>query len=214
MHMDYVISILPQMCGGWLVTMQIFAVTLLSLPLGVILGIARLSKFKPLAWFMEFYVWVFRGTPLLLQLLFWYYGLMAVGVRIERETAVYVAFILNYAAYLAEIFRSGIQSIDRGQYEAADVLGLSRRQTMTQIILPQVFKRVLPPIGNEVINLVKDTALVYIIAMSELSRVARIRAVTDDTLVPFAIAAVFYLLMTAIVQNFFKWVEARLDYYH
>ena len=212
--MDYVISILPQMCGGWLVTMQIFAVTLLSLPLGVILGIARLSKFKPLAWFMEFYVWVFRGTPLLLQLLFWYYGLMAVGVRIERETAVYVAFILNYAAYLAEIFRSGIQSIDRGQYEAADVLGLSRRQTMTQIILPQVFKRVLPPIGNEVINLVKDTALVYIIAMSELSRVARIRAVTDDTLVPFAIAAVFYLLMTAIVQNFFKWVEARLDYYH
>lgn len=214
MHMDYVISILPQMCGGWLVTMQIFAVTLLSLPLGVILGIARLSKFKPLAWFMEFYVWVFRGTPLLLQLLFWYFGLMAVGIRIERETAVYVAFILNYAAYLAEIFRSGIQSIDRGQYEAADVLGLSRRQTMTQIILPQVFKRVLPPIGNEVINLVKDTALVYIIAMSELSRVARIRAVTDDTLVPFAIAAVFYLLMTAIVQNFFKWVEARLDYYH
>lgn len=212
--MDYVISILPQMCGGWLVTMQIFAVTLLSLPLGVILGIARLSKFKPLAWFMEFYVWVFRGTPLLLQLLFWYFGLMAVGIRIERETAVYVAFILNYAAYLAEIFRSGIQSIDRGQYEAADVLGLSRRQTMTQIILPQVFKRVLPPIGNEVINLVKDTALVYIIAMSELSRVARIRAVTDDTLVPFAIAAVFYLLMTAIVQNFFKWVEARLDYYH
>lgn len=211
--MDYVMSILPQMFLGWLVTMQIFAVTLLSLPLGVILGIARLSKFKPLAWFMECYVWVFRGTPLLLQLLFWYFGLMAVGFRIERETAVYVAFILNYAAYLAEIFRSGIQSIDQGQYEAADVLGLSRRQTMTQIILPQVFKRVLPPIGNEVINLVKDTALVYIIAMSELSRVARIRAVTDDTLVPFAIAAVFYLLMTAVVQNFFKWVEARLDYY-
>jgi len=213
MHMDYVISILPQMCLGWLVTMQIFAVTLLSLPLGVILGIARLSKFKPLAWFMELYVWVFRGTPLLLQLLFWYFGLMAVGIRIERETAVYVAFILNYAAYLAEIFRAGIQSIDRGQYEAADVLGLSRRQTMTQIILPQVFKRVLPPIGNEVINLVKDTALVYIIAISELSRVARIRAVTDDTLVPFVIAGLFYLLMTAIVQRFFKWVESRLDYY-
>ena len=211
--MDYVISILPQMCLGWLVTMQIFAVTLLSLPLGVILGIARLSKFKPLAWFMELYVWVFRGTPLLLQLLFWYFGLMAVVIRIERETAVYVAFILNYAAYLAEIFRAGIQSIDRGQYEAADVLGLSRRQTMTQIILPQVFKRVLPPIGNEVINLVKDTALVYIIAISELSRVARIRAVTDDTLVPFVIAGLFYLLMTAIVQRFFKWVESRLDYY-
>lgn len=139
---------------------------------------------------------------------------MAVGFRIERETAVYLAFILNYAAYLAEIFRSGIQSIDKGQYEAADVLGLSRRQTMTQIILPQVFKRVLPPIGNEVINLVKDTALVYIIAISELSRVARIRAVTDDTLIPFVIAAIFYLIMTAVVQRFFKWVEARMDYYH
>ncbi|NLP24298.1 MAG: amino acid ABC transporter permease [Syntrophomonadaceae bacterium] len=214
MHMDYVISILPSMFLGWLLTMKIFAVTLFSLPLGVILGIARVSKFKPLAWIMEIYVWVFRGTPLLLQLLFWYFGLMAVGFRIERETAVYLAFILNYAAYLAEIFRSGIQSIDKGQYEAADVLGLSRRQTMTQIILPQVFKRVLPPIGNEVINLVKDTALVYIIAISELSRVARIRAVTDDTLIPFVIAAIFYLIMTAVVQRFFKWVEARMDYYH
>jgi polar amino acid transport system permease protein len=212
--MDYVISILPSMFLGWLLTMQIFAVTLLSMPLGVILGIARVSKFKPLAWIMEVYVWVFRGTPLLLQLLFWYFGLMAIGFRIERETAVYAAFILNYAAYLAEIFRSGIQSIDIGQYEAADVLGLSRRQTMTQIILPQVFRRVLPPIGNEVINLVKDTALVYIIAISELSRVARIRAVTDDTLIPFVIAAIFYLLMTAVVQRFFKWVEARMNYYH
>lgn len=212
--MDYVISILPSMFLGWLLTMQIFAVTLLSMPLGVILGIARVSKFKPLAWLMEVYVWVFRGTPLLLQLLFWYFGLMAIGFRIERETAVYAAFILNYAAYLAEIFRSGIQSIDKGQYEAADVLGLSRRQTMTQIILPQVFKRVLPPIGNEVINLVKDTALVYIIAISELSRVARIRAVTDDTLIPFVIAAIFYLIMTAVVQRFFKWVEARMNYYH
>lgn len=211
--MDYVLTLLPSMLHGWTVTMKIFAVTLLSLPLGVMLGIARLSKFRPLAWFMEIYVWVFRGTPLLLQLLFWYFGLMAIGVRLEREMAVYVAFILNYAAYLAEIFRSGIQSIDHGQYEAADVLGLSRKQTMTQIILPQVFKRVLPPIGNEVINLVKDTALVYIIAMSELSRVARIHAVRDENLVPFAMAAVFYLLMTAIVQRFFKWVETRLDYY-
>lgn len=202
------------MVKGWTVTMQIFAVTLLSLPVGIVMGMARLSRFKPLAWFMEVYVWVFRGTPLLLQLLFWYFGLMAVGLRLERETAVYVAFILNYSAYLAEIFRAGIQSIDRGQYEAADVLGLTRRQTMAQIVLPQVFKRVLPPIGNEVINLIKDTALVYIIAMSELSRVARIHAVRDETLVPFAVAALFYLLMTGIVQRFFKWVESRLEFYH
>ena len=212
--MDYVLTLMPSMLKGWTVTLQIFFIVLVfALPLGVIMGIARLSTFKPLAWFMELYVWLFRGTPLLLQLLFWYFGLMAVGLRLEREMAVYVAFILNYAAYLAEIFRSGIQSIDKGQYEAADVLGLNRKQTMSKIILPQVFKRVMPPIGNEVINLVKDTALVYIIAMSELSRAARIHAVRDENLIPFAIAAVFYLLMTAIVQQFFKWLESKLDYY-
>ena len=212
--MDYVLTLMPSMLKGWTVTLQIFFIVLIfALPLGVIMGIARLSTFKPLAWFMELYVWLFRGTPLLLQLLFWYFGLMAVGLRLEREMAVYVAFILNYAAYLAEIFRSGIQSIDKGQYEAADVLGLNRKQTMSKIILPQVFKRVMPPIGNEVINLVKDTALVYIIAMSELSRAARIHAVRDENLIPFAIAAVFYLLMTAIVQQFFKWLESKLDYY-
>lgn len=212
--MDYVLTLMPSMLKGWTVTLQIFFIVLIfALPLGVVMGIARLSTFKPLAWFMELYVWLFRGTPLLLQLLFWYFGLMAVGLRLEREMAVYVAFVLNYAAYLAEIFRSGIQSIDKGQYEAADVLGLNRKQTMSQIVLPQVFKRVMPPIGNEVINLVKDTALVYIIAMSELSRAARIHAVRDENLIPFAIAAVFYLLMTAIVQQFFKWLESKLDYY-
>ncbi|MGI5879055.1 MAG: amino acid ABC transporter permease [Syntrophomonadaceae bacterium] len=212
--MDYVLTLMPSMLKGWTVTLQIFFIVLIfALPLGVIMGIARLSAFKPLAWFMELYVWLFRGTPLLLQLLFWYFGLMAVGIRLEREMAVYVAFVLNYAAYLAEIFRSGIQSIDKGQYEAADVLGLNRKQTMSKIVLPQVFKRVMPPIGNEVINLVKDTALVYIIAMSELSRAARIHAVRDENLIPFAIAAVFYLLMTAIVQQFFKWLESKLDYY-
>ncbi|CFX57944.1 Amino acid ABC transporter, permease protein, 3-TM domain, His/Glu/Gln/Arg/opine family [Syntrophomonas zehnderi OL-4] len=212
--MEYIITLMPSMLKGWTVTLQLFFIVLIfALPLGVVMGIARLSHFKPLAWFMELYVWLFRGTPLLLQLLFWYFGLMVIGLRVERETAVYLAFVLNYAAYLAEIFRSGIQSIEKGQYEAADVLGLSQRQTMTKIILPQVFKRVIPPVGNEVINLVKDTALVYVIAISELSRAARIHAVRDDTLIPFAIAALFYLLMTAVVQQFFKWLESRLDYY-
>lgn len=212
--MEYTLSLMPSMLEGWMVTIKLFLIILvLALPLGVVMGIARLTGFKPLAWFMELYVWLFRGTPLLLQLLFWYFGLMAIGLTIEREMAVYIAFVLNYAAYLAEIFRSGIQSIEKGQYEAADVLGLTRRQTMTKIILPQVFKRVLPPIGNEVINLVKDTALVYVIAMSELSRVARTHAVRDENLVAFAIAAFFYLLMTAIVQQAFKWLESRMDYY-
>ncbi len=128
-------------------------------------------------------------------------------------TAAVIAFVLNYSAYLAEIFRSGIQSIDRGQFEAADVLGLSRFQTMKTIILPQMFKRVLPPISNEVINLIKDTALIYAIGMNELLRAAKIASVRDFLFVPFIVAAVFYLIMTAGIQLFFKWLEARYDYY-
>ena len=212
--MDYILMLLPSMLKGLTVTLKLFFLTLmLALPLGVIMGMARISKFKPLKWFMEFYVWLFRGTPLLLQLLFMYFGLMTIGILLEREFAAYLAFVLNYSAYLAEIFRAGIQSIDRGQYEAADVLGLNRFQTMKNIVLPQVFKRVLPPIGNEVINLVKDTALIYVLAISELSRVARTHVMRDDTFVPFIIAAIFYLIMTGTVQQFFKWLESRFDYY-
>ncbi len=212
--MDYILMLLPSMLKGLTVTLKLFFLTLmLALPLGILMGMARISKFKPLKWFMEFYVWLFRGTPLLLQLLFMYFGLMTLGILLEREVAAYLAFVLNYSAYLAEIFRAGIQSIDRGQYEAADVLGLNRFQTMKNIVLPQVFKRVLPPIGNEVINLVKDTALIYVLAISELSRVARTHVMRDDTFVPFIIAAIFYLIMTGTVQQFFKWLESRFDYY-
>lgn len=212
--MDYIMTLMPPMLKGWTITLQMFFMTLvIALPLGVLAGIARISRFKPLAWFMEFYVWLLRGTPLLLQLLFIYFGLMAAGLRMERFTAALLAFVLNYTAYLAEIFRSGIQSIDQGQYEAADVLGLNYRQTMSKIILPQVFKRVLPPIGNEVINLVKDSALIYILAISELLRVAESAVMRDGTFIPFIVAAVFYLVMTAVVQQFFKWVEKGFDYY-
>jgi len=212
--MDYILMLLPSMLKGLTVTLKLFFLTLmLALPLGILMGMARISKFKPLKWFMEFYVWLFRGTPLLLQLLFMYFGLMTLGILLERQVAAYLAFVLNYSAYLAEIFRAGIQSIDRGQYEAADVLGLNRFQTMKNIVMPQVFKRVLPPIGNEVINLVKDTALIYVLAISELSRVARTHVMRDDTFVPFIIAAIFYLIMTGTVQQFFKWLESRFDYY-
>lgn len=213
--MDYVIMLLPPMLQGWTVTLKLFFLTLcLALPIGVIMGIARTSQFAPLKWFMEFYVWIFRGTPLLLQLLFIYFGLMTVGIRLERFNAAALAFVLNYSAYLAEVFRSGIQSIEKGQYEAADVLGLTRFQTMTKIVLPQVFKRVLPPIGNEVINLVKDSALIYVLAISELLRVAKSAVMRDETFVPFIVAAIFYLLMTAVVQQFFKWLESKYNYYH
>ena len=212
--MDYLSSLLPFMLEGTVITLKLFFLTLvMALPLGVVMALGRLSSFKPLNGLMQFYIWVFRGTPLLLQLLFIYFGLGMVGVVMDRFVAAVVAFVLNYSAYLAEIYRTGIQSIDRGQYEAADVLGLSRWQTLVQIILPQMFKRVIPPISNEVINLIKDTALIYAIGISELLRVAKIAAVRDALFVPFIVAAVFYLVMTAVIQQFFKWLESRYDYY-
>ena len=212
--MQYLLNLLPSLFEGTALTLQLFFLTLvMSMPLGIIMSLARMSKFPPLNIFMQFYVWVFRGTPLLLQVFFVYFGLGIAGIRFDQMTAAVIAFVLNYAAYLAEIFRSGIQSIDRGQFEAADVLGLTRFQTMKNIILPQMFKRVLPPISNEVINLIKDTALVYAIGMNELLRAAKIAAVRDFLFVPFIVAAVFYLVMTAGIQLFFKWLEARYDYY-
>jgi polar amino acid transport system permease protein len=212
--MDYLASLLPFMLEGTAITLKLFFLTLIIvLPLGVFMALARLSKFKPLNGFTQFYIWVFRGTPLLLQLLFIYFGLGTIGIMIDRFTAALLAFVLNYTAYLAEVYRSGIQSIDLGQFEAADVLGLNRWQTMTRIILPQVIKRVLPPISNEVINLVKDTSLIYAIGISELLRVAKIAAVRDALFVPFIVAAVFYLVMTAVIQQTFKWLENRHAYY-
>jgi len=212
--MEYLSSLLPFMLEGTSVTLQLFFLTLLiALPLGILMAVCRMSKFKPLNIFMQFYIWVFRGTPLLLQLLFLYFGLGMIGINMDRFMAAVVGFILNYSAYLAEIYRSGIQSIDQGQYEAADVLGLNRWQTLTRIILPQMFKRVLPPISNEVINLIKDTALIYAIGISELLRVAKIAAVRDAIFVPFIVAAVFYLIMTAVIQQTFKWMESRYNYY-
>jgi len=212
--LEYILSLLPTMLGGTVITLKLFAFTLvMALPIGVVFAIARLSSLRFLNYFMQFYIWVFRGTPLLLQLLFIYYGLGIVGIKIDRFTAAVLSFVLNYSAYLAEIYRAGIQSIDRGQFEAADVLGLTRFQTMTRIILPQMFKRVLPPISNEVINLIKDTALVYAIGMSELLRVAKTASVRDFSFIPFFTAAIFYLLMIGLVQQFFKWLEAKYDYY-
>lgn len=202
------------MLGGTTVTLSLFVLTLvMAIPLGVIAAMARLSNIMFLNLLMQFYVWVFRGTPLLLQLLFIYYGLSILGFAIDRFPAAVLTFVLNYTAYLAEIYRSGIQSIDRGQSEAADVLGLTRLQTMTKVILPQMIKRVLPPLSNEVINLIKDTALIYAIGMSDLLRVAKTASVRDFNFNPFITAAIFYLVMTGGIQQFFKWLEAKFDYY-
>ena len=169
--MDYLSTIVPAIADGLQVTLKIFVITIvLSLPLGIIMAMARLSPLAVLRKILEGYIYLMRGTPLMLQILFIYYGLpfLIPGLRLADYPAAIIAFVLNYAAYFAEIFRGGIQSIDRGQYEGAKVLGMTYAQTMRRIVLPQVLKRVLPPVANETINLLKDTSLVYILAMNDV----------------------------------------------
>lgn len=208
-------NLLGEMLGGTLVTLEVWGFTLLfALPLGLLICQMRLSKSKILAGISKVYIFYFRGTPLLLQILFMFFGLPLIfGTSLQREFAAILAFILNYAAYFAEIYRGGIQSIPRGQYEAAHVLGLSSRVTFTKIILPQVAKRILPPMGNEIITLVKDTALVYIIAMNDLLKEAKIAALRDVSIMPFIVAAVFYLVMTGLLTKLFNVIERKFAYY-
>lgn len=205
------------MLDGVIVTLQMFFITLvLSLPLGLILSLARISKYKPLSFLVETYIWLMRGTPLMLQLLFVYYALPLVpyiGIKLPDFSAAIVAFVLNYAAYFAEIFRGGIQSIERGQYEASKVLGMTYVQTMRRIVLPQVLKRVVPPISNETITLVKDTSLIYVLAMNDLLRTARTIVQREFDMTPFIIAAVFYLAMTLVLTWVFNKLEERYAAY-
>ena len=212
--MDKLFDTFLLMLDGSEITLEIFAVTLvLALPLGMMAALGRLSQLKLLSRLVEFYVWIMRGTPLMLQLLFVYFALPMVGIRLPDLAAALLAFTLNYAAYFAEIFRAGIQSVPRGQYEAARTLGMSYPQTMRRIILPQVFRMVLPPVSNETINLVKDTSLVYILAMNDLLRVARTIVQREFDMTPFLIAAVFYLAMTFVLTWGFKKLEAYYGKY-
>ena len=203
--MEKLIAMLVPMLEGLGITLEVFIITLaLSLPLGLMLALARISNCKPLSFIVETYIWLMRGTPLMLQLLFVYYALPSVGIKMSDMTAALLAFSLNYAAYFAEIFRSGIQSIERGQYEAAKCLGFSYIQTMRRIIIPQMIKRVLPPISNETITLVKDTSLIYVLAMNDLLRVARSIVQREFDMTPFIIAGIFYLSMTLVLTAIFK----------
>jgi polar amino acid transport system permease protein len=215
--MDYVIGILPPLLEGTVVTLQMFFATIvLSLPLGLLLALARISRFKALSGAVGVYIWLFRGTPLMLQLLFIYFGLPFlpyIGIRLPDFPAALLAFVLNYAAYFAEIFRAGIQSIDRGQYEGAKVLGMSYVQTMRRIVLPQVIKRVLPPVSNETITLVKDTSLIYVLAMNDLLRTTRAIVQRDFNTMPFIVAAVFYLIMTLALTWLFQKLEKKYAVY-
>jgi len=215
--MDYFFNILPPLLEGSAVTIQVFLITLaLAVPLGLALALLRISRFGLLSGLVNGYIWLMRGTPLMLQMLFIYFALPfipVIGVRLPDFPSAIVAFVLNYAAYFAEIFRAGIQSIGKGQYEGAQVLGMTYAQTMRRIVLPQVIKRILPPMSNETITLVKDTSLIYVLAMNDLLRAARGLVQRDFTTMPFAVAAAFYLLMTLVLTYGFQRLEKKYAVY-
>ena len=212
--MDLMHHIVLPMLSGTEVTLEIFLITFaLVLPLGLLVALGHIAQFRPLRFLVELYIWVMRGTPLMLQLLFVYFALPLVGIRLPDIAAALLAFTMNYTAYFAEIFRAGIQSIDRGQYEASHMLGLSYTQTMRRIIIPQMVRRVLPPMSNETITLVKDTSLIYVLAMNDLLRAARGIVQRDFTTTPFVVAAAFYLIMTLVLTLGFQRLEKKYAVY-
>ncbi len=212
--MEYFLSLLAPLAQGAVVTLKLFFITVaLALPLGLLLALARVSHLRALSTAVNGYIWLMRGTPLMLQMLFIYFALPfvpVIGVRLPDFPSAVVAFTLNYAAYFAEIFRAGILSVDRGQYEAARVLGMNYRQTMRRIVLPQMVRNILPPLSNETITLVKDTSLIYVLALNDLLRAARGIVQRDFTTSPFIVAAAFYLIMTLVLT----WGFQRLERHH
>ena len=187
------------------------ALAVFSLPLGLVFTLGSISKVPPLRWLSRIYIWVFRGTPLMLQLFFIYYGLPFLGIAFDRMTSAVVTFVLNYAAYFAEIYRAGIQSIDRGQHEAAKTLGFTRWQTMRLIILPQTVSRVIPPVCNETITLVKDTALVTAIGVGELLKAAEGAVNRDMDITAYILVALIYLALTFVLTVVYERLEKRFS---
>ena len=206
-----------QMTAGFGQTCLIFFLTLIfSLPLGMIVYFGRVCRFKPLSWLVKIYISIMRGTPLMLQLLIWYFGpfyLWGMNIGGYKFTAIILGCSLNYAAYFAEIFRGGIESIPRGQYEAAAALGMTKAQTFFRIILPQVIKRIVPASSNEVITLVKDTSLANVVAYSEIMLAAKQQMMNYSSLVPLFIAGVFYFVMATVLTALFGFIEKKLNYY-
>ena len=213
-------SLLPILWGGFCTTLAIFALTLLfSIPLGLLVAVLKMSRYRIIRYPVSFYISVMRGTPLLLQIVAIYFGsyylseYTGVEFSFDRFPAVIVAFSINYAAYFAEIFRGGIQSIPKGQYEAAAMLGLTRGQTFYRIILPQVVKRVVPASANEVITLVKDTSLAQVIAVTELFALAKKQQAAYASIYPLFVAGVFYYIANLLLSVLFAYVERKLNYY-
>lgn len=215
---DKLITMLPQLLEGFGVTLTIFVLTLVfSLPLGLVFSFGRMSKNTLIRTLSKVYISVMRGTPLMLQLVVVYFSPFYVfGIKISnswRFTAVILAFVLNYAAYFAEIYRSGIESMPIGQYEAAKVLGYNKTQTFMKIILPQVVKRILPPVTNEMITLVKDTSLAFVLAQVEMFTAAKQFAAAQSSIMPLMVAGVFYYIFNLVVASGMEYVEKRMNYY-
>ena len=207
-----------QLAGGMFVSIQIFVVTLIfSLPLGMVVAFGRMSKNSLLQGVVKVYISIMRGTPLMLQLMVVYFGpyyLFKIKITNSyRIWAAWIGFVVNYAAYFAEIYRSGIQSMPAGQYEAAKLLGYSKPQTFFKIILPQVIKRILPSVTNEVITLVKDTSLAFTISVLEMFAIAKALASSQTSLIPFVAAGVFYYLFNLVVAMAMDFAERKLAYY-
>ncbi|WP_436232177.1 amino acid ABC transporter permease [Collinsella intestinalis] len=210
---------LTMLTEGFLVSLQIFAFTLIgAVPLGIVVALGRMSRIAPVRWIVRIYISIMRGTPLMLQMFAIYFAPYYVfGIQLTPDSkwqATIAAFIVNYAAYFAEIYRSGLQSIPRGQYEAAEVLGYTRVQTFAYIVLPQVVKRILPAMGNEIITLVKDTSLAFSIGVAEMFSTAKALVASQVSMVPFAVAAAFYWVFNFIVELVLGAAEKRLAYYH
>ena len=211
-------NVIEQLLGGMITSVEIFLLTLLfSLPLGLVVAGGRMSNFAPIRWLMKIYISIMRGTPLMLQLIIVFFAPYYVfGINLTPEyrfIAVIIAFTINYAAYFAEIYRGGIEAIPKGQYEAAKVLGYNKFETFFIIVLPQVFKIVLPSITNEVITLVKDTSLSFVIAIPEMFTVAKQIAAADASIAALLVAGVFYYILNAIVAFVMEYIEKRLSYY-
>ncbi|MDR0879195.1 MAG: amino acid ABC transporter permease [Clostridioides sp.] len=202
------------MFEGFKIVVSLFALTLVfSIPLGIVVTSLKLSGNKIISSITSLYILVMRGTPLLLQIIIIYFGLPLVGVVFDRFESAVLAFTLNYAAYFAEIFRGGVLSIDKGQNEACKVLGFSKLTMYRRIIFPQVLKRILPPISNEIITLVKDTSLVYIIGLNDILRVAQIAANREVSLMPLVEAGIIYLAMIAVLTQLLNMLEKKFSYY-
>lgn len=205
------------MIDGVKIVLEIFILTtIFSIPLGILVAFIRLSKNKIAKSISGFYIWIMRGTPLLLQMMFLYYGLPIINQKLifNRMTIALFAFTVNYAAYYAEIFRSVFMSIDKGQFEAAQVMGFDKPTMYRRIILPQVLKVVLPPVSNELINLVKDTSLVYILGLNDLFRIALIASNREVSFMPFIYVAIIYLIMTGILTKVLSMIEKKYSYYN